>query len=238
MSYVLDALKKSEQERRALQRPSNHPALKPGRVVKSHRFGVSLILIITALIVGWWGAQWQDPDSYLSEDIHPPSISASAVVEVKNQLEFPAEMQSAQELSVSTTASRQVSVNSPVSVTEKPPVILVEEEAPVFTLVTPASPVSNAYPQTSDAEAITVPANIVIPSLHELKISEQQSIPTVKIEGHIYDVEPAARMVIINGKVRKEKHTIVSGLLLQEITPDGVIMNYQGRVFQMGVFDQ
>jgi len=62
-------------------------------------------------------------------------------------------------------------------------------------------------------------------------------MPEIKIEGHIYDIDPHARMVIINGLVRKEKHSIGSDMLLQEITSDGVIINYKGDLFHIGVFD-
>jgi general secretion pathway protein B len=74
-------------------------------------------------------------------------------------------------------------------------------------------------------------------SIFELSPAEQRSMPKITIEGHIYDADSQVRMVIINGKVRKENQFVSDGLMLQKITPDGVILDYRGKVFHLGVFD-
>ncbi len=258
MSYVLDALKKSEQERRALHPRSNQAVPAPMRASKSRRFGFPLILIVVALIAGWWVAQWQNIDT--SQSPEATYVGSSAVTSVMKERSLLGTIQNkeAQELSPQQIESTQLMPDQQAGITKsgipvltnhpnalstalpevlskKMPVIQIAEEAPVFTLVTPASSVNSTYSvgrQSGDAEQ-----QPTIQSLHELTSAEQQSIPAIKIDGHIYDVNPKSRMVIINGKVRKEKQSISSGLSLQEITPDGVILNYQGRAIHIGVFD-
>jgi len=259
MSYVLDALKKSEQERHALHQRSNASVHAPMSDSKSRRLGLPLILIVVALIAGWWGAQWQNIDTRpLPESQRVGSSTGTSIMKEAPVLDtsenkqaqkvFPeqtdlkqvmpdegaaeqAEIKNA-EAWVETDHSNALSTGFPEESFKKTTVIHAEEEAPVFTLVTPTSPVKNSQPSNAK-DRLTAG----VQSLHELTRAEQQSIPAIKIDGHIYDVNPKARMVIINGKVRKEKQSISSGLSLQEITPDGVILNYQGQAIQIGVFD-
>jgi len=115
----------------------------------------------------------------------------------------------------------------------------VEQRRPVFAPITPASAlnrldVSTPHQDTDQPQALDT---TTVKSIFELSQNQQQAMPKIKIEAHLYDDDPRSRMVIINGKVRREKQTIGAGLVLQEITPDGVLLHYQGSVYHMGVFD-
>lgn len=238
MSYILDALKKSEEKRGSLQVPLAPSVAAPLGGVAKRRFIWPFVLVVAALIAGWLFAQWQKPDNRASME-HLP-LHAYAVAEAED-------VAAIAEVHLQANRLKTGNVEQTVSVTSSKHiepasnelVAYVKEQAIVSTPITPASVMSEqsiGSHQVKNDQALVEHA--VVPSLNELTMQEQQSMPAINIEGHIYDIEPSARMVIINGKVRKEKHTISTGLLLQEITPDGVIMNYQGRVFHMGVFDR
>jgi len=237
MSYILDALKKSEEKRGTLHVPVNRPAFTPENEYRKRRFGLSLMFIVAALVAGWFIAQWQqDTDRQDVQSVVTPAsvkeVSVKQHIAEKNRPEtFESEI-------VEPLLATQA-MQSPSMPESSTPVIHVEEERPVFTPVTPVSPVAgmDAVPISGDDARLKTTSNTAVQSLYELPMAIQQSIPDIKIEGHIYDVDPHARMVIINGKVRKEKHTVGSGMTLQEITQDGVIINYQGRLFHVGVFD-
>jgi len=55
----------------------------------------------------------------------------------------------------------------------------------------------------------------------DLPVHIQQALPPIRIEGHIYDANPSARMVIINGHVRREGQQLEGGLRLEGITETG-----------------
>lgn len=80
------------------------------------------------------------------------------------------------------------------------------------------------------------PAKQGISALSQLPASLQNALPSISIAGHIYADEPAARMVMINGKITHEGDTVASGLTLEGITSDGIILMFQGTRFHMGVF--
>ncbi|MDQ6997571.1 MAG: general secretion pathway protein GspB [Mariprofundus sp.] len=235
MSYILDALKKSEEKRGKMPLPVQQPAFAPEHAYRKRRFGLSIILLMAALLIGWCIAQWQQEPNQK----HASATASIAVKEVSRQdiveknRPATAEVKTVEPLLVTETLAPSTAVDRPA------PVIDVEEQQPVFRPVTPASPVRDihAVRVSDDAGHTEAAANVAIQSLHDLPIAVQQSMPEIKIEGHIYDIDPHARMVIINGLVRKEKHSIGSGLRLQEITSDGVIINYKGDLFHIGVFD-
>jgi len=246
MSYILDALKKSEQQRSSLNLPITTPTSAPQPVSATSRFRLPLILLAVALTAGWLFVRFQQSDQHPL----PPAKQATtasirhktqpSILQLKNRdlvvspgrtAPTPAahEHQQANSVAASPTAHPAPNIHSKA------------DSIPVFKPITPASPVSRAaspLPELADKLAQASPAETNIVSLRELPLSVQQSLPPINIEGHIYDDNPAARMVIINGAIRREKQRIDQNLRLEEITPNGVILSHRGHVFHMGVFEQ
>ncbi len=75
-----------------------------------------------------------------------------------------------------------------------------------------------------------------IPGISELPPSVQQALPGITISAHFYDNLPASRVVSINGRVMHEGQPVAAGLVLERITPEGIILNYQGSRFRMNIF--
>jgi len=197
MSYILDALKKSDEQRQALTLPQD--ASKP---VQQSSSNVKPLLILTLVVVMAALAGWLLAQS--DKELNPVAVTVEKPLPERH-LQQP--------------VAEEVAVSTPVT----PKVIHLEEEQADFVPITPQSTASGA---TS-----------AIPERSELSQELLQAMPALKIEGHIYDENPAARMVIINGSVRREKQNIDNDLVVQEITPDGVVLRYHGETFHMGTFD-
>ncbi len=75
-----------------------------------------------------------------------------------------------------------------------------------------------------------------VPSQGELPRSVQQELPAISITGHIYSNEPSSRIVNINGQILREGETVSAELKLEEITPNGVILNFRDYRFQIRTF--
>ncbi len=238
MSYILDALKKSEQQRNSMHLPTETPAPTYQSAPATPRFVLPLTLLAIVLTAVWFFVRFQQSVT------HPP---ATATVPV-NTATPPGQTDSLININpsngtrpvLSATQAHQQSTTNLGDHQTQPPHNRADT-APVFKPVTPASPVSRAdgqLPELAEEVAHSSPAETDIPSLRELPVPVQQSLPPVNIEGHIYDENPAARMVIINGAIRREKQHMDHGMVLEEITPNGVILSYQGHTFHMGVFEQ
>ena len=55
-----------------------------------------------------------------------------------------------------------------------------------------------------------------------------QQVQAIPISAHIYSSKPAERMVIINGRAVHEGDSLPSGALVEQITPDGISVSFQG----------
>jgi hypothetical protein len=51
------------------------------------------------------------------------------------------------------------------------------------------------------------------------------------IDLHVYSAAPERRFVSINGRKYRQRDTLTDGPTVREITPEGVILDYQGTAF-------
>ena len=105
--------------------------------------------------------------------------------------------------------------------------------------VQPPAPVA-VEPEPTPAEEPTrkvqapptpLPARIIPPDLSYLPAAVQQTIPEHRLTVHVYSATPEQRFVIINSRKMREGDRSREGLLLEEITPDGVILEFRGQRF-------
>jgi len=225
MSYILDALKRSQEKRGDMPAASIQQASILLDQPRHRRLWLPIMLAVTALIVGWFIARWQAVDMQYERAL--PTLVGTQESERLDRVRKSDPL-------AKPLPTRALYLTQPPNSA----VTGVQTEKPVFQPISPASPVSRMHiapPVKEETQSVQVDGDGE--SVFDLPLAEQQSMPAITIEGHIYDADPQARMVIINGNVRKEKQHISAGLVLQEITPDGVILDYHGHVFRMGVFD-
>ena len=72
-------------------------------------------------------------------------------------------------------------------------------------------------------------------SLAELPASVRKEIPEMTVSVHAYSRAPKDRLVGVNDKLLREGDALSPGLVLERITPDGMIFSYNGTRFHRGV---
>lgn len=198
MSYILDALKKSDQQRRrgaapTLLAPQSAPAVPVMRLSMLH---VSLVvMLIGAGIVIGTLRPWQSEPRPAS--MVPATVDQAVAPSVEVALPLPAPMQA------------QPPAQSGLAL-----------PAQAYAPVIPPAP--------------AVPEQPVM-TMAELPLSIQQEIPKMTITVHAYSHVSKERLLGINDQMLKEGDDLMPGLLLEQITPDGMIMNYRGYRFRRGV---
>jgi general secretion pathway protein B len=75
-----------------------------------------------------------------------------------------------------------------------------------------------------------------VPDFSQLPEETKKELPNITISTHIYSNNPRSRIVNINGSTVKEGDEVIKGLKVREITMSGVILDYQGRRFQVRAF--
>ena len=65
-----------------------------------------------------------------------------------------------------------------------------------------------------------------------------QDIAAIRFSSHIFADDASLRRVVINGQPLKEGNRFGNGLVLRNITDEGVILEYQGQTVSISVLSQ
>ncbi len=71
----------------------------------------------------------------------------------------------------------------------------------------------------------------VLPSISEVNLSGEQALPDLHLDVHVYATKPAERFVYINMRKYREGATLQEGPTLERIRRDGVVLNFHGVRF-------
>ena len=71
----------------------------------------------------------------------------------------------------------------------------------------------------------------MLPSISELNLTGNQSLPDIHLDVHVYASRPADRFVYINMRKYREGAVLQEGPTLERIRRDGVVLNYNGLRF-------
>ena len=63
-----------------------------------------------------------------------------------------------------------------------------------------------------------------VPRLDELDTAFQKMVPEFKLAGHVYSEDATLRMILINNRIVRENGAAAKDFILEEITPDGIII--------------
>jgi general secretion pathway protein B len=85
-------------------------------------------------------------------------------------------------------------------------------------------------PLLTDADA--KPENLEsLPSINELNLTGAQALPELHLDVHVYSTNPAERFVYVNMRKYHEGARLEEGPTVERIRRDGVVLNYQGLRF-------
>ena len=217
MSYILDALKKSEQERVRGTAPSVqtlHSSSINYHSSKSQLWPYFLLAAVVINLAAQLFFMMSQSDQASSARTTPVSLESEAAVpniERKTVRKLP-------DANADEVSQADAIVYRPVAMPAKSEVSVNRTQTPVE-IETPK------YQQPA--------ASIV--ELDELPLNILQHIPAMEFSAHVYSSNPIQRSMVINGRFMEEGDRLNSDLYLAEITPDGAIFNYQGQLFHQRV---
>lgn len=217
MSFILDALKKSENERQqqVAAEFSTVPTGQESPAVPRWLWVLGALLVINLLVLA--GVLWRPA----ADTSAPPATPAATIV--RPAVEQPAadsapSFSEQLEIARQRQPRRQAEVSVPVA--DSPAATIRDSET---TAATAPNSVS-AHPSSDFAG---------LPALDELRLSGRLQLPEMRIDMHVYSDVPQSRFVFINGKKYRERETTSDGPVLREITRDGVILDHQGTRFAL-----
>lgn len=96
----------------------------------------------------------------------------------------------------------------------------------------PPAPIATAPATSAPPVAVAPPSSTAsLPLLWELPYEKRKDIPALMMSLQVYAPDPTQRFAIINDERHVEGDDLGEGLKLQEITPDGLIVEYRGERF-------
>ena len=202
MSFILDALKKSEAER--LRKDAPGFAAVPDRPREK---STSRWIWIASLLVGI-------NITVLVVIFMKPDDAGEAVVDNPVATVAPARTSIAG-ASNATRSVESLEQNAAVPVT--PPTYI-------------APPQNNTRAETAAGRESRVVTESYA-TFNDLRAEGVLQLPEMHLDIHVYSSEPEDRFVFVNMSKYKERATLDEGPVIREITPDGVILEYLGTGF-------
>ena len=229
MSFILDALRKSEHERQRSAVPglSQVPLATPQ--AQMPRWALAVIGVLGAAVVALGGA-W----IYSTRAPAELAASPSPTVERNVQLPPPAPVTAAPR---QTTPERVPAGESTLSAAAASSVAPSSEGSTLSSSqgdgsTSDAGSASIAAPQlTPPARVTNLPDDsVVLPSIAMLA-AEGVAVPPLHLELHAFSAEAKDRFVFINGRKYKEGDRLTEGPMLVAIEPTGAVLTHAGRRF-------
>lgn len=219
MSYILDALKKAESERKLGTVPNVHAQPVPvasadGRPTLWRRPLMWIVPLALMILLAAFASlrPWQTGSS----PVQPLPEAAQAGSE-------------------SGTAPQ----TAPVVAEPTPKISLPADAAPSHksSPTKPAKPKSDRTlvkkPAESKPAPAAAPSENQVATLRELPENIQREIPALTVNGYIYSSIQSERSVLINKKLLHEGDEVVPGLMLEKMMPKEAVLNYKGYRYRM-----
>ena len=246
MSFILDALKKSETDRQRQSAPAlfEVKVAAPRRRFPAWAAGVAALLVVNLVVLAW--LLLRKPEVAPSAAAVPPpsapapspgngiapARSPAGEVTVPATVTFQVNVP-ANSLSAATATAPDAGLVAPSSA---PPLV---EEPLLSGKETPIPPDYDAAdyqpaitPEQAGATAAARRAG-QLPSRDEM-LAKGAPLPDLRLDLHVYDPDPAKRFVFINMRKLREGDSLPEGVRVDEITQSGATLSFQGNRFALG----
>jgi general secretion pathway protein B len=256
MSYILDAIRKSDMQRQRGAAPtlltSHEPSAAPGRTVPLVYWMLAAVLLVVGVAIGWL-RPWQNapaPPAIANNVATPPAaapvpalLPPAAPPELLRKVEHEAAAAKPAAPSPAPAASAPAPVPSkaPAPATTPAPSQAVAlpapaAAAPAATAIAPVPVPALVAPGSVKPAAEAAPESKII-NFADLPPNIRDEIPRMSIAVHAYSREPKNRLVTIDNRLLHEGDDAGPGIRLQQITPDGMVFDYKGYHFRRSVQD-
>lgn len=244
MSFILDALRKSESERRREAVPDiTRIPLAPARLGVPRWIAAvigALSVTVVALALAWWhSARTPDPEPAETARTSPPPASGSAPASTE-PAPRPGASRGTPERVAAPAASRTREIVPLAELTARStgtasgPGSASRSSSPAPQGSTSPSRGASAADSSDGSSGASSAADTepvgALPRLADLR-AEGVAVPELKLELHAYSGAPTSRFVFINGQRYGEGDTLSSGQQIVRIAPEGAVLSHSGRRF-------
>jgi len=249
MSYILNALRKSEQERQARQPETATERILLPRPKQSRKTALWIAAILLSNLLIITGFVWLSSNKTASTPATPQASAAapagtppqpSAARSIKPD-EPPASSSIAEQAAANLPPKNPMSSktgNAKKTVPARLPETVKAKNNSYMNRPAPIKPAAKQPPPANPgANAITATAPAEpqrIPFLEELPYDVRQSIPKMTVNVFVYSPNASESFVVINMEKYKTGQLTKDLVELKEIRADSLIVRYQDQTFRIG----
>lgn len=239
MSYILDALKKSEQQQGHGAIPSVQTVHTSSLNYRDEKKTYWPYILITAVILNLTAIIYFiiDKDNISENDI----LSVQETV-IDNNAEIHIAATNTETVAPAAVPEKQIkqirNTTSPNTKIEPEQTLVQATAEPIEKKTNPTNnneitaPRSNTT-TTENKRPIQAQKNII--DFYDLPDSIQQQLPTILVSAHVYSSNPLQRSIVINNNFMEEGEYVIDDLILHEITAEGAIFDYGDTRFHYNV---
>jgi general secretion pathway protein B len=211
MSFILDALKKSETDRQQNSGAEFASVPTSPRAANVPRWLWIVGVLLTVNIVILIGL-------LVRSDAPPVTSSTAGNASPTSAVATPR----IAPLPVQDSFERQVA-----AAVQNPPEQ--QEQNPAREIEQPES--GTVRPVLISQNPSAVPARDLYPTLQEVRVNGSTNLPELHLDIHVYSSNPEDRFVFINMSKLREGSQLSEGPVVEEITLDGVVLGHLGQLF-------
>ena len=233
MSYILDALKKSEQERGRGDIPGVQTVHSSSLNYHGQKKAYWPYLLIVAVLLNLIAIVYfiVDKEQTAPAEVATQPVTANGLAEQPmDQDTVMAQAVPGQTSDNTTVIDSSIKNNDEPKTAEKPS----PAEQAIVPRVTEPEPAAKPATRTVTTPAPVAAEKQVI-EFYELPDSIKQQLPAIIISAHVYSSNPLQRSIVINNNFMEEGEYVIDDLRLHEITPDGAIFDFRDTRFHHGV---
>lgn len=211
MSYILDALKKSDQERKQGHVPDLQTVHIPAAVESSATPWPYILIVVLMLSLAFvLGSVRPWESSSVTSSTSLPDIQLKSAGRASEDVLEKKESHSAPVLMAEADVQPKREINQ------------LQHNKPLLN-----ETIENTPPPTLDMDSV--------PHLYEIDASLRSTIPEMSFAGHVFSSAVEQRSVIINGQSMSEGDDVFEGLKVEQITQNGIVFDYNGELFRMDI---
>lgn len=236
MSYILEALRKAERERNAGKTPDLQIAPRSEARISKLPLARQWLTLGAAIFVGLCIglALWLRPTSAPVPEATVATVTPAAEIRSSSTPEA-IEPSDQSTVRLDDLLDKSSSDALPIQQQQR----LGAEAAPHAPIIKPAEPESmlesahalDPAVQPTLAEQATADPELPpeLKKLKEMPPEYRSDFPSIRIDVHAYDEQPAKRFVMINGRRYREAEVLNEGPRIVSIEEDGIVFNYRNE---------